>query len=119
MGRIVLQGKSLRASTIIEVVVASVIFLLMFCLSLDMLTRLGSSHNSEELVEIAIDRDEYVREIKIGEYGYGNYLKSFDWGEITVKIQPYGDFPAVQDMEFIGMMKNGKKIFEYRFLIKK
>lgn len=119
MGRIVLQGKTLRASTIIEVVVASVIFLLMFCLSLDMLTRLGSSHNSEELVQIAIDRDEYVREIKTGEYGYGNYLKNFDWGEIAVRIQPYDDVPAVQDMHFTGMMKNGKKIFEYRFLMKK
>lgn len=112
------KNKCIRASTVIEVVVASVIFMLIFCLSLEMLTKINQGNKSEELLRISIDRDEYVQQIKTGNYGYGGYMKNFDWGEIQVKIRPYRDYISLREMHFTGIMKNGKKLFDYRFLIK-
>ena len=118
MGRMMEKNKSIKASTVIEVVVASVIFLLIFCLSLEMLTRMNQDDRSTELLQINMDRNEYVVQITSGNYGYGGFRKSFNWGEISVKIQPYRDYKSLRELHFTGVMKNGKKLFDYRFLTK-
>lgn len=119
MGRIMEGHRFLKASTIIEVVVASVIFMLIFCISLEMLTKINRDGRSTETLQIIMDRNEYVQQIRTSEYGYGNYMKNFDWGEIHVKIQPYKEYQLLRELNFTGVMKNGKKLFEYRFLIEK
>lgn len=116
MGRIGGYNILVKASTIIEVVVASVIFMLIFCLSLEMLTKIHQDAKNTEALQIIMDRNDYVQMVKTGEFGYGNYLKNFDWGEISVKIQPYMKHKSLHDIHFTGKMKNGKSLFEYRFL---
>lgn len=116
MGRIAGYNKFLKASTVVEVVVASVIFMLMFCLSLEMLTKMNQNGKSTEMLQVIMDRNEFVQQVRIGGFGYGNYMKSFDWGEIHVNIQPHMKHKYLQDIHFTGKMKNGKNLFEYRFL---
>ncbi|WP_129617229.1 hypothetical protein [Bacteroides cellulosilyticus] len=116
MGRIVGYSKFLKASTVVEVVVASVIFMLMFCLSLEVLTKMNQNGKSTEMLQVIMDRNEFVQQVSAGNLGYGNYMKSFDWGEIHVKIQPHMKHKYLRDIHFTGKMKSGKKLFEYRFL---
>lgn len=116
MGRIARYNKFLKASTVVEVVVASVIFMLMFCLSLEILTKMNQNGKSTEMLQVIMDRNEFVQQVRTGGLGYGNYMKSFDWGEIHVKIQPHMKHRSLRDIHFTGKMKNGKKLFEYRFL---
>lgn len=118
MGGMIGQYKFIKASTVIEVVVASVIFMLIFCLSLEMLARMNQDDKSTELLQISMDRNEYVVQIISGNYGYGDYRKSFNWGEISVRVQPYKDYKSLHELHFTGVMKNGKKLFDYRFLTK-
>ena len=116
MGRIVGYSKFLKASTVVEVVVASVIFMLMFCFSLEVLTKMNQNRKSTEMLQVIMDRNEFVQQVSAGNLGYGNYMKSFDWGEIHVKIQPHMKHKYLRDIHFTGKMKSGKKLFEYRFL---
>lgn len=116
MGRIVGYSKFLKASTVVEVVVASVIFMLMFCLSLEVLTKMNQNGKSTEMLQVIMDRNEFVQQVSAGNLGYGNYMKSFDWGEIHVKIQPHMKHKYLRDIHFTGKMKSGKKLLEYRFL---
>ena len=116
MGRIVGYSKFLKASTVVEVVVASVIFMLMFCLSLEVLTKMNQNGKSTEMLQVIMDRNEFVQQVSAGNLGYGNYMKSFDWGEIHVKIQPHMKHKYLRDIHFTGKMKSGKKLFEFRFL---
>lgn len=116
MGRIVGYSKFLKASTVVEVVVASVIFMLMFCLFLEVLTKMNQNGKSTEMLQVIMDRNEFVQQVSAGNLGYGNYMKSFDWGEIHVKIQPHMKHKYLRDIHFTGKMKSGKKLFEYRFL---
>lgn len=115
---VVEYNKFVKASTIIEVVVASVIFMLIFCISLEMLTKMNQDSKSAEALQIIMDCNEYVQQVKISNHGRGDYIKNFNWGEIHVKVQPYKNYNLLQEMCFTGKMKDGKRLFEYRFLIK-
>lgn len=119
MGWIVGYRMYLKASTIIEVVVASVIFMLIFCISLEMLTKINQDGRATEAMQIIMDRNEYVQQVRTSNYGFGNYVKNFKWGEINVRIKPYKDYKSLHDLCFIGKMKNGKFLFEYRLLMKR
>ncbi len=78
----------LRASSLIEVVVSSVIMLIAFAISMDTLVRLSTTkNNAEEAVRMEMD----LRECIIGKKNPAEETRIYDWGKIAVTEQFIGN----------------------------
>lgn len=80
----------LSGSTLLETIVASVIFMIIFGMAMDILTRiLISNHKDNEnlLIESAFSKCQ--RELTKNSIAIGIQTFTFDWGEIQVTISPY------------------------------
>lgn len=80
----------LSGSTVLETIVASVIFMIVFTMGMDILTRIltfNSKDNENLLIESAFNKCE--REIERKGLSIGNEIYTFDWGEIQVTVSQY------------------------------
>ena len=80
----------LSGSTLLETIVASIIFMIIFGIAMDVLTRIIiSNHKDNEnlLIESAFGKCQ--RELTIRPTSLVNQTFTFDWGEIQVTISPY------------------------------
>lgn len=77
-------------STLLETVVASVIFMIIFGIAMDILPRILISNNKDNenlLIESAFSKCQ--RELTKIPIAIGIQTFTFDWGEIQVTISPY------------------------------
>lgn len=80
----------LSGSTILETIVASVIFMIIFGMAMDTLTRiLISNHKDNENLIIETALSKCQRELEKNRITIGNETFTFDWGEIHVTISQY------------------------------
>lgn len=104
----------LSGSTILETIVAAIIFMIVFSMAMDILTRiLISNHKDNEnlIIESAFSKCE--REIKRNGLTIGEQTYTFDWGEIQIAISQYGNELYKVEMN---ATTNEKKKVNYRYI---
>lgn len=107
----------LSGSTILETVVAAIIFMIVFSMAMDILTRiLISNHKDNEnlIIESAFSKCE--REIKRNGLAIGEETYTFDWGKIQIAISQYGNELYKVEMS---ATTNEKKKVNYRYITAK
>lgn len=105
-----------RASSIIEVIVASLIFMLVFALSLTTLTRL--TLRQDEAVLLIEAEKELNKTLKIREnQPIGTYIDTFDWGSISTIISDYEKFENIRQIHLRATLTNSRKSLEIRRLV--
>lgn len=112
-------NSTLRADTLIEAIVASVIFLLVFGISLETISRLSLYHNQDPLfVEVDYRLKSCFEEFSGGSYEYAVYHRKYTWGTITIDIKPYKEYSGIQEITLSAKIKHRLQSIEYRHLVK-
>lgn len=108
----------LPASTIIETVVASVLFLLIFFICIESITRINSMSRGEEPLEVEMDFNNCIKMFTAEKYGEGEYTMTYRWGDITVSVKPYPEHEDISELNFTAGFNNGRSSdIRYRVLI--
>lgn len=80
----------LSGSTMLETIVASIIFMIVFGMAMDFLTRiLISNHKDNDSLPIESAFNKCQRQMARTEITVGEEIYAFDWGEIQVIVAPY------------------------------
>lgn len=113
-----LLKEKFRAETLAEVLVASVIMLILFGITLDTLTRL-SLRGGDLTEEVAAEND--MRRVKSreiqGKMREGGKSEIFGWGRMEIEWREYNAAVSVLTLKAV-LKKNGGHI-TYRFLVLK
>lgn len=108
----------LKASTLIEAMVAAVIFLIVFAVSMQTISKLTVKDNIGVILIEADYRTKIIfNRFTGGEYVSGSYVEKFDWGEITTVVCPYRDYTTLQLIAVTATINNSDKRIEYREII--
>ncbi len=88
---------ALRGSTLVEAVVASVIFMCVFAISLETVLRL-TTKKEDNMVLIDVDHriEECLRDYSRHENGV--YAREYDWGRIVVVVRQYKNYPRLREV---------------------
>jgi hypothetical protein len=108
----------LKGSSMIEAIVASLIFLTVFILSLSTLT--GLTLREDEgyvLLEAQRAMTDCFRRYGDGTHAKGIYTDEFEWGEITTTITGYGEYEDIQQVHLRAKLSGSRKTIEYRRLV--
>ncbi|MCD8185038.1 MAG: hypothetical protein LUD68_00825 [Rikenellaceae bacterium] len=105
-----------RASTLMEVIVASILFLLVFLLSMELLVRIGFTQPEDQRLRTETDRQSCLQEFRNGNFPAGEYRRSYCWGEITVRIELYRNLQSVQQIEFVTRVEKENRKMYFRVL---
>ena len=111
------MNKAFKASSLIECVVASIILLVSFAITMEMLTQvtLRESDPSESVaMELALRQCR--REYGDGRHLPGNYSREHDWGTVEITIQDYGK--GIQHISIKALPARGMKAMRYDYLVK-
>lgn len=89
--------RRLRGASLLEAIVAAVLFLTVFAAVMELLPRLTVRDDDALLVAEADYRagrafDKYAT----GLWPSGEYAEAYDWGAVTVRIDAYRGFPDLQ-----------------------
>lgn len=110
----------LKASTLIEVVTASVIFLIVLTASLSILARLPvGEEESRALIEADSVFALTLDELSDGAHPDGDYDASHLWGEINATLQPYDDYPDLQQLTLTATITNSHKRIHRSYVIER
>jgi len=105
----------LSGSTILETVVASIIFMIVFGIAMDILTRIViSNHKDNENLIIESAFSKCKREIKRKGLTVGSETYTFAWGEIQINTSEYGNELFKIEMN---ATTNEKKRVSYRYIL--
>lgn len=109
---------SVPALSLIEVIVASVIFLAVFMISLQMVVSLTGRQNNDAVyivADMAIKKTyaEYV----VGNINMPEYKKEYSWGNITGRLDLYGDYYGIEELTLIARLSPGSREIVYKYLI--
>lgn len=104
----------LKATTILECIVASVIFMIVFVLAMDILTRiLISNHKDNEFMVIESAFSRCIHEMKDCELTLGERTADFEWGKIHITISSYREELFLIQMKAI---THEKREVNYQYL---
>lgn len=113
-----LKQRKLAGSTIVEAIVASLIFLTVFVISLSTVT--GFTLREDEGYAV-IEAERRLRDCFVrygdGTWAEGSYTDEFGWGRITTVIAPYGDYERLRMVVMRAVLCNSRKSIEFRRLI--
>lgn len=112
--------KILPALSLIEIIVASVIFLTVFMISLHTVVSL-TIHQKDDTVYIVADMS--VKDT-LAEYIAGNidtslYEKEYSWGNITGRLDPYGDYHGIEELTLVARLSPDNREMIYKYLIER
>ncbi len=110
--------RSLTASSMVEAIVASLIFITVFAISLTTLTGL-TLREDEGYILLEAERALTLSAARYGDGTWveGAYTDTFAWGEITVTIAPYLDFGRIQQVSLGARPRGSRKTIELRQLV--
>lgn len=112
-----IKGLTLKvpASTLLEVIVAAIIFMIVFVMGMDTLTRIfifNHKDNEELLIESSFSKCN--RDIKTKELVMGDQTYIFDWGKIDINISHYKDKLFLVKMN---ALTNENREISYRYIL--
>lgn len=109
----------LKAVSLLEALVASVILLIVFTVSLATVARLTTtSANDMIYAEVHYRILSAVHDVQKGEWKNGGFEQTYDWGSIKVHIEPYLFCPLLRQLTVTAIIPGviGQKM-QYRCLI--
>lgn len=110
--------KRLPASSLIECMVASLILLIVFTLTMDFLLRLNSrTPEADEQLAMAGAVQQTWHELEARGLPEGKYRRVFDWGELQIVLRPYSE--GVDRLTLIAVPQRGAKEIKFHFLLKR
>lgn len=105
-----------NGSTIIEVMVASILFITLFSSGLDIVTRVtASSPTAGWYIEAENSHRIILMECRAGFYPFGETLQEFGKGHVRVTMSPYREFKNLFDVKIV--FELGGRQLEYRHII--
>ncbi|GHV01671.1 hypothetical protein FACS1894159_09840 [Bacteroidia bacterium] len=109
----------MKASTLVETLVASVIFLVMFAISLETIVRLAVRRDDDTVYVVAEgETARLFREYaSAGERLPGTTVKEYDWGTITIAIGPCRDYPRLQVVDVSATLRSERKVISRRQVV--
>lgn len=101
----------LVASALVETIVASTMFLIIFMIATIALTRLSAYHSGVDFVQVELDMENSVtltrKMIKPKqEFRYG-------WGIVIIEKSESASWPGLYDVAVTAQLKNGHKVKYY------
>ena len=97
--------QKLKASSLIEVIVSSVIMLITFTISMDILVKLATSKSDiNEVIQMEMDIREYIKRERVTEE-----IITYGWGEIEVVKYEINNY-LTHIRYLITMVKHERKI---------
>ncbi len=107
--------KRVSGSTLLETITASVIFMIVFVMAMDTLTRLLTfDSNDSDYIVIENELNKCKKQVCREELRPGTRTYQYKWGEIDVEISHYKDQVFQVSMVATGQKKHRKT--SYRFL---
>lgn len=108
-------SRKLSASTLIETITASVIFMIVFIMAMDTMTRLlGFDNNDSDYIMMENDIKKCRKQIGQKELQPGKETYIYKWGEVEVEIINYKENVYQVDLIAKGAKKHRR--IGYRFL---
>lgn len=104
--------RRLKGASLIEAIVAAVIFLLVFTAALEVVPRLTvRGDDTALLIEADYRMKRAFGKYATGIWPCGEYAEEYEWGHVTVTIAPYRDFPDLQTVDIRTYIKwSGKRL---------
>lgn len=106
----------LEGSSIIEVVVASVLFLIMFVIAMETLTRSTGLPDAGSLLQAEADLAACIKAFETEAFPEGEYEKKYAWGTIKILVSTYKDIPDINEILFMMNISQGKHTVMHRIL---
>ncbi len=101
-----------------EALVASVLFLGVFCICLETLAHLAVT-DSGPAIQAALDNAVSLCEKRCLEEPQqpGTTHEEFPWGELTLRVSPYGEEPDLQEIVITARAERTRKRLELRRIV--
>jgi hypothetical protein len=96
-----LLKKRLAGSTLVEMIVASILFLVIFLLAIDTVTRVGTLRRDDALLAVEMDLKACIQEFSTAGTPLGAYRREYGWGGIDVAVKPYREMADIRELELI------------------
>ncbi len=112
--------RTVAGTTIVETLVASSIFLLVFILSADTISRIQANDAIDPYVLCESDyhTDRLLEYYRNAPYIVGKYTHEYEWGNIVCEIRPYEEYDDLYVLKLTTEVKNIKRTTVYTHLIK-
>lgn len=108
----------LRAETLIQTIVAALIFMLAFLISLDTVVRITTSnHDAYMLVDANYQISSFFNELADGKHPNGKYTKEFTSGKLYAEISQFGSYNNIQLIVITAEMEKINKQIIFRHLV--
>jgi hypothetical protein len=111
-----LLKKRLPGSTLVETLVASILFLVIFFLALDTLSRVGVRVPDDTLPAVETDLQACLHEFSTGDAAPGDYLRVYEWGEIAIAVRGYGELTDVRRLELVCRIDRHRSLVFHRLI---
>ena len=82
--------RRLKGASLLEAIVAAVLFLTVFATAMELLPRLTVRDEADYRVGRAFDK------YATGVWPCGDYTEAYDWGAVTVRVETYRGFSDLQ-----------------------
>lgn len=110
--------RRLRGATLLEAIVAAVLFLTVFAAAMELLPRLTVRDDDALLVAEAEYRasrayDKYAS----GLWPAGKYSETYDWGAVAIRIEPYREFADLQVVTVSARIDGSRKRITHKQLV--
>ncbi|MDR0753820.1 MAG: hypothetical protein LBF04_00320 [Prevotellaceae bacterium] len=108
-----------RAETLIQAIIAALIFMVVFLISLDTVVRITTSDNDAcLLVDANYQMSVFFAELSDGKHQNGNYTKYFAGGKLSAEISQYKNYPDLQIIVVNAKIDKIKKHIVLRHIVK-
>lgn len=110
--------RRLRAASLLEAIVAAVLFLTVFAAVMELVPRLTVRDDDALLVaeaEYRVSRafDKYAS----GVWPAGEYAETYDWGAVAIRIEPYREFADLQVVTVSARIDGSRKRITHKQLV--
>ena len=118
MGKMI--DRRLKGSTLIEVITASIIFLIVFIASFSVLSGLTPAENNAiELVDADYRASSVFRELSDGLHEDGRYNTDHSWGKINATLEAYSDYADLQRLNITVTLAKSNKRIVYNYVVER
>ena len=111
--------RRLSGASLLEAIVAAVIFLTVFAAAMELMPRLAvRGDDAVLLAEARLRVDRAFQKYASGVWPCGEYTETYDWGTVRVRVAEYSDFDDIRDVEATARIANGGRLVRHRQLIR-
>ena len=110
----------LKGSTLIEVITATIIFMVVFIASFSVLSELSpTSDNALELIDADYRTSMIFRDLSSGVHQGGEYNTQYNWGRISATLEPYRTYSDLQLLSIEVTFNHNRKRIIHKYVVEK